>query len=75
MKPTNENLNDIITAQNALIAQQAAEIRELSNATFIPSVIKDGVLVQSARVIIPAVKRNTQGVKWYEDKYIVNFEV
>jgi hypothetical protein len=63
--------NYSIQRLTVLIAQQAVKIKELSIATYTPPVIKNGVLVQCARVTIPTVKRGTVGINWYEYKYIL----
>ncbi|MDD3569800.1 MAG: hypothetical protein PHY44_01705 [Lachnospiraceae bacterium] len=70
---TADDLLDIIAAQNALISQQASEIKELSKATYSPPVVKDGVLVQCAVTAISQKRPTAQGnkeIKWYEDKLI-----
>ncbi|KXL53401.1 hypothetical protein CLNEO_13720 [Anaerotignum neopropionicum] len=74
---TTNDLLDVIASYRYLVAEKEKEIHQLkeqlSQNTYTPPVIQDGVLFQMASVKYGAPVthvKNTTGIKWYEDKLV-----
>lgn len=80
---TTNDLLDIIVSYRYLVTEKEKEIRQLkeqlSQSTYTPPIIQDGVIVKIASVkydapvtIAPnrATAKSAIGIKWYEDELI-----